>query len=170
MRNRGFTLIELLFVMTMIALFASLMLASFSESRAKSHDARRVSEMQSIKKALELYYIDNRNYPPPDVDGCGGWDVGNATLPLFYNVNMAKYFAGNTPPVDIWRSGNCQGYTYYRYPAGSFGCIPERGDFYVLGIRDMETSDVPYPESPGWSCKDRNWQDEFDWVTGDYSN
>ena len=30
----------------------------------------------------------------------------------------------------------------------------------------METSGNPHPNSPGWICPSRNWQDEFDWVTG----
>jgi len=30
----------------------------------------------------------------------------------------------------------------------------------------METSGRPHSDSPGWSCSGRDWQTEFDWVTG----
>lgn len=64
----------------------------------------------------------------------------------------------------------CYGYNYYVYNAGSYGCDAAKGNFYVLGVRDMETSANPYPTSPGWSCPARDWQAEFDWVTGRFKN
>jgi len=73
-------------------------------------------------------------------------------------------------PKDPIGTGTCGGYTYryYRYSAGSSGCDPARGAFFVLGVVDMETSGNPYPGSPGWKCPNRNWQNEFDWVIGGF--
>jgi hypothetical protein len=72
-------------------------------------------------------------------------------------------------PVDPINAG-LNTYYYYRYSAGSSGCDPNRGAFYVLGINDMEGGETPHLSSPGWSCPSRNWQVEFDWVTGKFEN
>ena len=157
---------ELLVVISMIGLFATISLSAVSASRAKAHDIRRLSEMQSVKKALELYFVTYQHYPFPDVDGCGGWDVGNTIHPFFNNVGMDTYFTGGKSPIDVWKANDCHGYRYFLFPAGTYGCPVNRGPFYVLGVTDMESSAPPYPNSPGFSCPGRNWQNEFDWVTG----
>lgn len=168
--TRGFSLIELIVVISIIAVLASIVLVSYTQFRERANNEKRLSEIQSVKKALELYYISNLRYPDPDGDGCGSWDTGNATLPLFNGRGMESNFAGKSGPVDITKFGTCQGYRYYLYPAGSYGCPESRGAFYVLGITDMDSTDFPYPGSPGFSCPGRDWQQEFDWVTGDFEN
>ena len=168
--RRGFSLIELIFVMSMIALFASLVMASYAQYRNRATDTRRIGEMSSVKKALELYYTTHLRYPDGDADGCGTWDVGNKLYPFLRGQGMEANFAGNTPPVDWTRAGDCNGYKYYRYPAGSYGCPTARGAFYVLGITDLDASEYPHPDSPGFACPLRNWQSEFYWVTGDFED
>ena len=54
----------------------------------------------------------------------------------------------------------------YRYGTGPYGFDFARHKFFVLRAMDMETSARPHPASPGWSCPNRNWQSEFDWVIG----
>lgn len=61
--NKGFTLIELLVVVAIIALLASIILASLNTARAKGNDARRIADMKDIQTALELYYSNNNHYP-----------------------------------------------------------------------------------------------------------
>jgi len=163
--NRGFTLIELLVVIAIIGMLSSVVLASLNVAREKGRDARRLSDMNSAVKALALYYDENGRYPNSDYDGCGGWDVGNQT----YNFmgNMDTKFWSSTPE-DPKGTSNCDGYRYYRYSPGSYGCPASKGAFYVLGVTDMETSGRPHSESPGWSCPSRNWQGEMDWVTGQF--
>jgi len=63
MGSKGFTLIELLVVIAIIGILASIVLASLNSARAKSRDARRLADLDSIKKALTLYYNDNQAYP-----------------------------------------------------------------------------------------------------------
>src|SRR5260221_374832 len=60
---RAFTLIELLVVIAIIALLASIILASLNTARAKSRDARRISDVKQVQLALELYYNDHAGYP-----------------------------------------------------------------------------------------------------------
>lgn len=60
----GFTLIELLVVMAIISLLASVILIALNSARVKARDAKRMSDMRQLQKALELYYDDNDSYPP----------------------------------------------------------------------------------------------------------
>ena len=62
-RQKGFTLIELLVVIAIIGILASIVLASLNSARAKSRDARRLADLDAIKKALTLYYNDHEAYP-----------------------------------------------------------------------------------------------------------
>jgi type II secretion system protein G len=61
--KKGFTLIELLVVIAIIGILSSVVLASLNTAREKSRDARRVTDINQLKLALELYYDDNAGYP-----------------------------------------------------------------------------------------------------------
>jgi prepilin-type N-terminal cleavage/methylation domain-containing protein len=164
--KRGFTLIELLVVISIIGLLATIVLVSLGSARGKARDVRRLSDMRQIQMALEMYYGANNNqYPVSDYQGCGGWDtpgdgdfVSALTAGDFLNIDLKD------PQLD----GTCGNYRYYLYTAGSYDCDTNRGNYYVLGVVDMETSSNPYPGSPGWSCSGRNWQGEMEWVAGSF--
>lgn len=170
---RGFTLIELLVVIAIIGLMSTIAVVSLNSARERARDAKRLSDIAQIQKVLEIYYDTYGRYPTGDGDGCGGWDVGNqdsaANRKLLSNTALP-----DSPAESMLRdptaTGNCAGYHYYRYPAGSNGCDSSKGAFYVLGIFDMEASSRPHPQSPGWRCPNRNWQSELDWVTGRFEN
>ncbi len=164
----GFTLIELLVVIAIVGLLSSVVLASLNSARGKARDAKRVADMRQVQTALEFYYdANNSTYPSTDNDGCGGWDVGNQSFPFMTagGVSTLGSFMSK-PPTDPIATGNCSGYNYYRYPAGDYGCDASKGAYYVLMLRGMETGTNPHPSSLGWSCPDRNWQGEANWVTG----
>lgn len=163
--KKAFTLIELLIVIAIIGILASVVLVSLVSAKNKTRDTKRMAEIKSIQAALEVYYMAMGQYPVSDFDGCGGWDVGNQSFPFISNLAT---FSSQVLPVDSIATGNCSGYRYYRYNAGSYGCDVARGAYYVLGIVDLETMSRPAPGSPGWSCPSRNWQNEFDWVVGKF--
>lgn len=74
LRERGFTLVELLVVIAIIGLLSSVILASLTTARAKARDAKRVVEIDSISKALEIYYTETNSYPPTTPTGYAGVD------------------------------------------------------------------------------------------------
>ncbi len=160
-KNKGFTLIELLLVIAIIGILSSVILVSLNSARKKARDARRLAEIKSVESALDVYFTVHGQYPMSDHDGCGNWDVGNQDCTFLGNL-------GENAPEDPTKTGNCAGYRYYRYPAGSYGCDLSKGAYYVLGITDLEASGKPASNSPGWSCPGRNWQNEMDWVTGKF--
>lgn len=60
---KGFTLIELLVVIAIIGILSTLAIIALSSARQKARDAKRVTDIAQISKALELYYSDNNTYP-----------------------------------------------------------------------------------------------------------
>ena len=61
--KKGFTLIELLVVIAIIGLLSTLSIVALNSARARSRDARRISDIQQIQSALEMYYNDANAYP-----------------------------------------------------------------------------------------------------------
>ena len=64
----GFTLIELLVVIAIIGLLSTLSIVALNSARARSRDARRVSDVKNIQMALEMYYNDHLEYPASTSD------------------------------------------------------------------------------------------------------
>ncbi|MCL5782025.1 MAG: type II secretion system GspH family protein [Patescibacteria group bacterium] len=79
----GFTLIELLVVIAIIGILTSVVLASLSTSRAKSRDAKRISDLAQIQLALENFFERCHQYPTSIVLGSTGATCGlNNTVAL----------------------------------------------------------------------------------------
>lgn len=57
-KKPAFTLIELLIVITIIGILAVFVIASFNSAQQKSRDAKRKSDLDAVKKALELVRSD----------------------------------------------------------------------------------------------------------------
>lgn len=64
--RKGFTLIELLVVIGILGILVITLLATINPiaQLQKANDAHRKSDLESIQRALELYYQDKGTYPP----------------------------------------------------------------------------------------------------------
>jgi general secretion pathway protein G len=61
--KKGFTLIELLVVISIIGILIGLSVFGLQGARQSSRDAKRKSDLQSIRSGLEIYKADCDGYP-----------------------------------------------------------------------------------------------------------
>lgn len=70
----GFTLIEMLVVVAIVGMLSSTIMAGVGRARMKARDSKRISDMDQIRKGLDLYFSQSTGYP--DVTA---WNSGNVT-------------------------------------------------------------------------------------------
>lgn len=61
--SKGFTLIELLVVIAIVGTMSSVVLTSLGTTKYRSNDSVRISQINQLARAIELYYSDNDKYP-----------------------------------------------------------------------------------------------------------
>jgi prepilin-type N-terminal cleavage/methylation domain-containing protein len=62
-KKSGFTLIELLVVISIMGLLSTVVLATLGIARQRATDARKMSEVLNVDKALRLFYDSNKKMP-----------------------------------------------------------------------------------------------------------
>ncbi len=63
MKNKAFTLIEILIVIAIIGLLATSVIAYMQNAKLRAQDTRRIEDIASIKKALEIYMVEHSKFP-----------------------------------------------------------------------------------------------------------
>lgn len=66
-KKKGFTLIELLVVISIIGILTIVSASSFRNAQVKSRDSQRKTDLDSISKALMMYYNDTGSFPDLEV-------------------------------------------------------------------------------------------------------
>ena len=64
---------ELLIVIVVIAILASISVVAYTGIQGRARDSQRISMVNNISRALELYKIDNGSYLP--IQDRGGWET-----------------------------------------------------------------------------------------------
>ncbi len=63
-RSMGFTLIELLVAITIFVMITGIAAVSYQQANRGARDGRRRSDLEQIRAALEIYRVDQDEYPP----------------------------------------------------------------------------------------------------------
>jgi prepilin-type N-terminal cleavage/methylation domain-containing protein len=64
LRDAGFTIVELLIVIVVIAILVAIVIVAYNGVQARASDSKRQTDIATIAKKLELFYVDNGYYPP----------------------------------------------------------------------------------------------------------
>ncbi|MBS8122069.1 type II secretion system protein, partial [Candidatus Vampirococcus lugosii] len=64
--NKGFTLVELIVTIAIISILAVVAGLTLTHFVGKSRDTQVVSNINTVAKGLDMYYISNGEYPEPD--------------------------------------------------------------------------------------------------------
>jgi type II secretion system protein G len=115
----GFTLVEIIVVVSLLGIIAATILVGLNPiaQLQKSNDAHRKSDLESLQRALELYYQDNGNYPTSSanfqiMNGATSLSWGNSWQPymtiLPKDPTITNSYVYYSPP-------SSNGQTYYLY-------------------------------------------------------
>lgn len=121
-KETGFTIVELLVVIVVIAILATISVASYNGVQARARDSIRKSDLAEIKKAVTRYYINKGNWMESG-SGCG------------YNGGGQGWFSytSGSYPVSIASCLTNEGYTKQDIvdPTGGTTSSPTSGYAYM---------------------------------------
>lgn len=174
LKNRGFTIVELLIVIVVIGILAAIvvvtyngiqLVVAYNGIQQKGRDAQRQSDIRAITTALEMYYLDEGQYPAGT--GANSSTTINSSWSTTADSSWAnlraklvpKYIASlpsdpvSTPGVNVQNSG--YNYAYFADRTGYY-CSSTPAQMYILIYRlegsprtetlkgDCNTSGPPY--------------------------
>lgn len=143
----GFTLIELLVVIAIIGLLSSVTLASLQVARQKATDTKVLAELNQMRIALEIYYLENGNYP------------GLTTNSLDTTENFLADSDTDTESIKKARPGTFAVYNlpYFNTDDFSAYCIGGTSCKFAGEQVYTEVQDFPYtPSDPDYKINDDN--------------
>lgn len=143
-QKKAFTLIELLVVVAIIAILALIVLLALNpvEMARRSRDSRRLSDLGTIRKAIDLSLSDGESIPTTS----GAWktldtSVSTTAFPAAGGMDISKYlsvvpqdpYTSSSAPQVLDTTSGCSGVTGaasdLKYE------IKSDGDVYVLRTR-----------------------------------
>lgn len=71
-KRTGFTLIELLVVISIMSILTVITVSQFQTARRKARDVQRKADLNSLSKALQMYYTDYGFFPQSNPVTIGG--------------------------------------------------------------------------------------------------
>ena len=168
--KKAFTLIELLTVVSILGLLMSAILVSTEATKKKARDAKRYANINVIKRALDIYYVDNNQYP--EEVGAGDFEYSYTDPDNFLSALVNGGYLQEAPVDPVNSEDESMYYFYKRYVANEHGCDVSFGHSYILGVINLETlTEVDRPNSKNYipSCGDYlSLDDVYDYLVGDF--
>jgi len=79
-KQGGFTLLELLIVIVIIGILALLIIPNITSAPKKARDTKRKTDITTVRKGLEEYFVNNNVYPDSTGTGLTALTVGSAPI------------------------------------------------------------------------------------------
>jgi len=140
MKKNGYTLIELLVTITIVLVLGTLGFVSYGYASANVRDAKRKSDLEGLRSALEMYRSDNGYYSEgPLMSDTGFKAISNATT-FISDTYMGSY-------VSVFPEDPKYDATAYPYPyqvvmtERTAAPLPEHNYGYCLAAR-LETVEM----------------------------
>lgn len=153
--NKGITIIELIVIVTVLAILGTVVFFAIRWYFKDARDMVRVSDINSIKKAMNLYVTKTWKYPEPTnpVDITYSWST-IWTQWTFWKDTLTNVWVLNKKPTDPYTEDE------YTYSVSS-----NRGEYELAGIVEwwisMDIFPSAYAEWVHW--------DAYAYVTWDYN-
>lgn len=147
--RKGFTTMELLIVIALIGILATIIILFVNSARAKGRDAQRMSDIEQIRTAIELYIIDNGVAPDMfAVDKESSWNNLSALLVPTYIPTLPIDPCGLSPSCTTTTGGTNGSWFAYVYKGptqlinegtGAYFGIPIGLNKYVILAENLES-------------------------------
>lgn len=137
----------IVFILCLTVVFAS----GFDVFKSKARDVKRRADMESLRKALELYYNKYGSYPVSSDDWLG-WDLSydlKGGEGEFLKVLREEKFIDRNSKDPF--NDSFSHYRYRKYKAGDFGCDKS---FYILQASKFELANSNIGRG---ECPEFNW-------------
>jgi prepilin-type N-terminal cleavage/methylation domain-containing protein len=158
----AFTLVELVVVISILALLSGVLVPRVSDHMRASRDSQRLADVKILRNAIEQYYMDKGRYPQARANSkYGGWDVSQDGDFIRDLRNFGYLDSDVFDPIN----DTTYHYRYFVFDRAAFGCKGE-GKYYVLGVKKFESPEFAARNKGFFKCADRDWGQEFDYVTG----
>jgi prepilin-type N-terminal cleavage/methylation domain-containing protein len=92
-KNRGFTIVELLIVIVVIAILAAIVIIAYNGVSQRARDAKRLTDITAVYKAIQMYYADNGTYPVTATPFGNGLSDSNCAA----GITSAQWVPGLVP-------------------------------------------------------------------------
>ncbi len=165
-KQKAFTLIELLVVIGVISLLSLLVVTNLKQARAKARDAKRLADINTLIKAIKIYYIDHGAYPG-EGDGSGAEispkcnsDLKNDLLNGNYLSKIPEDPAENS---NCFTNGGAQNDDTFFYGWDSGHCCEGS---YCISINKLETQEAINALASKYPDNDHNLSNGVQYVTG----
>lgn len=115
-KQKGFTLVELIVVITILAILVGIVVLAYRGVTEQAYRAKRLADVNSVQKALELFRQDNGYYP---ANGADNWGAPLSTTAM--TTSLSPYLKDGIPTEP---SGDTsKAYYYVRGVADNYGIV-----------------------------------------------
>lgn len=133
--NKGFTIVELLIVIVVIGILAAIVSVAYNGVQTKAKNSQTVNAVASWVKAMEMYKVDNGNYPT--VNSC----LGNANT--YANESNGVCWGADTSTTWQFKPALATALSDY------MSSLPEPSSQNINTAADVRRGAMYYYSSPG---------------------
>ena len=147
--KKGFTLIEILVVVSIIGIIAAVIITNLNSAKDKAVGIKSITELDQLKKALELYRNDNGKYPAEGENDRSniqhpGWyrdgflDEGQASIKDLFKTELVDkgYISAIPYYVSVDSDFN---YVTRKDALENFPCDGKVFETYLVSVRSSKT-------------------------------